>query len=163
MNWSVSIINVIHCLENLTRGRVGIVLTLTVILAHFCFPLQSRSVATKKEEENLLFHASFDRNFVADQAAGDESPLGNQNLKIVREGKKDGAVYLDTGSLLTYDAPGNLYAERGTIGFWWKLDEPVGNTPFSIVQVSYAEESNWDFTFAELRWTGNDLRLSFHD
>src|SRR5205823_9841119 len=37
------------------------------------------------------------------------------------------------------------------------------NTPFSIVQVSYAGQSNWDFSFAELRWTGNDLRLSFRD
>src|SRR5205809_7902301 len=99
--WSAARISVI----------AGIVLTLTVALTHFYFPLESRPGAAQKEEENLLFHASFDRNFVADQAAGDESPLGNQNLKIVREGKKDGAVYLDSGSLLTYDAPGNLYAE----------------------------------------------------
>ena len=141
----------------------GIVLALTVLLTHFYFPFQSRPAAAKKEEENLLFHASFDRNLVADQAAGDENPLGYQNLKIVREGKRNSAVYLDSGSLLTYDAPGNLYAERGTIGFWWNLDEPMGNTPFSIVQVSYAGQSNWDFSFAELRWTGNDLRLSFRD
>src|SRR5437867_606957 len=149
-----------------SASRVGvtsaIVLAMAVIFTPFHSPIQSRSVAAK-EEENLLFRASFDRNFLADQAVGDDSPLGIRNLKIVREGKKDGAVYLDTGSLLTYDAPGNLYAERGTIGFWWKLDEPLGHTPFSIVQVSYAEQSNWDFAFAELRWTGNDLRLSFHD
>ena len=135
---------------------------MAVIFTPFHSPIQSRSVAAK-EEENLLFRASFDRNFLADQAVGDDSPLGIRNLKIVREGKRDSAVYLDTGSLLTYDAPGNLYAEHGTIGFWWKLDEPMGDTPFSIVHVSYADQSNWDFSFAELRWTGKDLRLSVCD
>ncbi|MCI0417624.1 MAG: hypothetical protein L0312_00125, partial [Acidobacteria bacterium] len=69
------------------------------------------------EEVSTLFYTSFDKNVLADQAVGDESPLANQNLKVVREGKKGGAAVLEIGSVLTYDAPGNIYGERGTVGF----------------------------------------------
>jgi hypothetical protein len=79
---------------------------------------------------------------LGDEAIGDESPLASQNLKVVREGKKGGAALLEIGSVLTYDAPGNVYGERGTVGFWWKLDEPLGRTPFSIVRISQTAQAN---------------------
>jgi Concanavalin A-like lectin/glucanases superfamily len=143
-----------------TAWLAGFFFALPALIIH----LQSPAPPASGDDQNhLLFYASFDKNFLADEAAGDESPLGNQDLKIVREGKRGGAAYLDTGSILTYDAPGNLYAERGAICFWWKLDEPLGRTPFSIIRISYARHSASDFTFAQLYWTGGDLRLWVRD
>lgn len=115
------------------------------------------------EEVSTLFYTSFDKNVLADQAVGDESPLANQNLKVVREGKKGGAAVLEIGSVLTYDAPGNIYGERGTVGFWWKLDEPLGRTPFSIVRVSQVQQANADYIFIHLFWSGEDLRLRLYE
>jgi hypothetical protein len=114
-------------------------------------------------DNSPIFYASFERNALADEAGGDEIPLGNQNLKIVREGKRGSALLLDSTSVLSYDAPGNLYAERGTISFWWKLDEPIGRAPFSIVRVSYVHSSTLDDAFAELQWTGESLRFWLRD
>lgn len=114
-------------------------------------------------EVSPTFYASFDKNMLGDEAIGDESPLANQNLKVVREGKKGGAALLEIGSVLTYDAPGNIYGERGTVGFWWKLDEPLGRTPFSIVRISQTQQSNPEYSFIHLFWSGEDLRLRIHD
>ena len=100
---------------------------------------------------------------LGDEAVGDESPLANQNLKVVREGRKGGAVLLEIGSVLTYDAPGNVYGERGTVGFWWKLDEPLGRTPFSIVRISQTRQANPEYGFIHLFWSGEDLRLRVYD
>ena len=141
---------------------VALVLGLSAVCNHVFSLSQTRSTAARGED-NVSFYASFDQNVLADRAGGEESPLGNQNVKIVREGRKGSAAYLDYGSLLTYDAPGNLYAERGTVAFWWELDEPVGNTPFTLVRISTAQQLTQDFTFAELVWTGESLRLSFYD
>jgi len=123
---------------------------------------ETRSAASQGEDI-VSFYASFDHTVVADRAAGNETPFGNQNVKIVPEGRRGDAAYLDVGSILTYDAPANLYSERGTVAFWWKLDEPVRDTAFTLFRISTAQRLTDNFTFAELVWTGTSLRLSFFD
>ncbi|HET6961010.1 MAG TPA: LamG-like jellyroll fold domain-containing protein, partial [Terriglobia bacterium] len=127
------------------------------------FPILDRVNVRADEEVSTCFYASFDRNVLGDEAAGDESPLANQNLKVVRDGRKGGAALLEIGSVLTYDAPGNVYGERGTVGFWWKLDEPLGRTPFSIVRISQTRQANPEYSFIHLFWSGEDLRFRIHD
>lgn len=114
-------------------------------------------------EAHPTFYASFDKNVIADQSVGDETPLVSQAVKMTREGKKGSAIALEIGSVLTYDAPGNVYGERGTLGFWWKLDEPLGRTPFSIVRISQLRPSGSEYVFAHLLWTGEDLRLQIFE
>jgi hypothetical protein len=116
-----------------------------------------------QEENQLTLYASFDKNVIADQSVGDETPLTSQSAKVIREGKKSGALSLEIGSILTYDAPGNVYAERGTLGLWWKLDEPLGRTPFPIVLVSQLRPGSSEYDFIRLLWTGEDLRLQVYD
>ena len=115
------------------------------------------------EDSSLLFYASFDKNFVADLAFGEDTPLIAQSSRIVRDGRRDRGAYLENDALVSYDAPGNVYAERGTIGFWWKLDEPLGTTPFSIVRVSFAQQVSWDYAFVELNWTGENIEFKLRD
>ncbi len=49
------------------------------------------------------------------------------------------------------------------MGFWWKLDEPMGRTPFSIVRVSFAQQANWDYAFAQIYWNGESLEFQVRD
>ncbi len=130
---------------------------------HFLTISPPHRVALADDEVQALFYASFDKNVLADHANGDETPLANRALKFVREGRKGGALFLDTESQLTYNAPGNLQGEAGTLGFWWRLEEPLGRTPFSIVRISQAQAANPDYSFAHLLWTGEDLRLRVYD
>ena len=148
------------------RRRAFPALVSLTALAGLClsiFPLGDRLDVLADEEVSTSFYASFDRNVLGDEAIGDETPLANQNLKVVREGKRGGAALLETGSVLTYDAPGNVYGERGTVGFWWKLDEPLGRTPFSIVRISQTQQANPEYRFIHLFWSGEDLRLRIYD
>jgi len=121
------------------------------------------AVVQAAEEVAAAFYASFDRNVLADEAGGIESPLANLGVKMVREGKKGGAALLEVGSVIAYDAPGNVYGERGTLAFWWKLDEPLGRTPFSIVRISQTQQTNAEYSFIHLLWTGEDLKLQVYD
>jgi hypothetical protein len=143
-------------------GTVVLALGMTAVWGRLFLPLETRRAA-ERSEDIVSFYASFDQNALADKAVGNETPLGNQNLKIVPEGRRSNALYLDVGSLLTYDAPRNLYAERGSVAFWWKLDEPVRDTAFTLFRISTAQPLTENFTFAELVWTGSSLRLSFFD
>src|SRR5689334_14902938 len=149
-----------------SRRRVFPALATLATFAGLCFlgfPVLHRLNVLADEEVSTCFYASFDKNVLGDEAVGDESPLANQNLKIVREGKRGGAALLEIGSVLTYDAPGNVYGERGTVGFWWKLDEPLGRTPFSIVRISQTRQVNPEYSFIHLFWSGEDLRLRIYD
>src|ERR1044071_1087213 len=90
-------------------------------LAGLCFlglPILDRLNVLADEDVSTCFYASFDKNVLGDEAVGDESPLANQNLKIGGEGKGGGAALLEFGSVLIYDAPGNVKGERGPVGFW---------------------------------------------
>ena len=82
-----------------TSAATALVLSFSVVCGHLLSLSQTRST-TNRVQDILSLYASFDRNVLADQAGGDETPLGNQNLKIVRDGRRGSAVYLDFGSLL---------------------------------------------------------------
>lgn len=117
---------------------------------------------SESPNSGILFYASFNQSKKADMAAGRREPLTGEG-ELIAEGKFDGAVYLPTGATLTYDAPGNIYAERGTISFWWRLDEPPGRTYFNLLKISYAQHSTWDFTFAQISWSGSNFYVATRD
>ena len=145
----------------ISRNRT--ILPLFLILACLSAIVSSFWLGAQTAPESQTLHASFDKNVVADEAIGDETPLISQGPKIVREGRRGSALLLDIGSVLSYDAPGNVYAERGTLGFWWKLDEPLGRTQFSLVRISQLRPHNADYDFIHLFWTGEDLRIRIYD
>ncbi len=57
--------------------------------------------------------------------------------------------------LMAYLAPGNIYAERGTISFFWRSRDPVGKMPFKIFYVSYSDHSTLDMTWARVDYNGS--------
>jgi hypothetical protein len=51
-------------------------------------------------------------------------------------------------------APGNIYAQRGTLSFYWRARDPVGPTAFPLFRVGYADHTSWDMTWLRIDWNG---------
>ena len=134
-----------------------------LLLLSTILPAASAEESSAEGSASPLFHASFERRVLADQAEGDAAPLGNQGVSIARRGRQGRALFLDWGALLSFAAAGNVYPQQGTLSFWWQLDEPPGKTPFSVVQISTRQLHSPQHLFAHLFWTGQTLKLRLYD
>ena len=72
-------------------------------------------------EPGLLFYLSGDSSLNADYAAGG-NPVPNyvRDVKILPNGVHGSYVQCADTQLLSYWAPGNIYAQRGTLSFFWR-------------------------------------------
>lgn len=107
------------------------------------------------QEPGLLFHLSGDRGFTADYAAGgDPEPNFLSGVRVIPDGAKGPGFECDHTQLMSYWAPGNIYAERGTLSFFLRGREPVGKTPFPVFRVGYADHSSWDMVWLRIDYNG---------
>ncbi len=82
--------------------------------------------AQQPKEPGLLFYLSGDHGFNADYAAGgDPVPNYLNDVKILPGGAKGSYLQCGNNQLLSYWAPGNIYAQRGTLSFYWRSRDPV--------------------------------------
>ena len=44
---------------------------------------------------------------------------------------------------------------RGTLAFFWRSRTPVGEAPFNIFRVGFADHSSWDMAFLRIDWNGH--------
>ena len=102
----------------------------------------------------LLFHVSADQDFVADTAAGDPVPNFKDKVRLVDDGVRGRAIEWDDDGVLSWNAPGNIDAARGTLSFFWRSRDPVGEAPFVIFRVGYADHSSWDMAWLRIDWNG---------
>jgi hypothetical protein len=102
----------------------------------------------------LLFHLSGDNEFTADVAGGCAEPMFVSDVTIQNTGPDGPSFMCGNNQLFTYDAPGNVYAQRGTLAFNWRPREFVGKGPFPIFRVSYADNSSWDYVWLRMDWNG---------
>ena len=112
--------------------------------------LASPRAAAALEVPQLLFRVSADNGFVADHAGGDAVPNFQDKVKIVPSGVQGGAIEWADDGVLAWNAPGNLYAERGTLSFFWRPRYDVGQAPFVIFRVGYADHSSWDMAWLRI-------------
>ena len=106
-------------------------------------------------EPGLLFYLSGDHQFNADYAAGgDPAPNFLRDVKIISDGASGPGFECANTQLMSYWAPGNIYAERGTLSFAWRSRYPVGPTPFPIFRVGYADHSSWDMVWLRIDYNG---------
>lgn len=106
-------------------------------------------------EPGLLFHLSGDHGTVADFSAGQTpKPTYEFGIMPIADGARGGALQCANDQLLAYRAPGNVYAQRGTVSFFWRSRYPVGPTAFPIFRVSYADHSSWDMVFLRIDYNG---------
>ena len=110
---------------------------------------------TSLEKDVLLFRMSADTSLTADYANGIAAPNFLSNIHIVPSGKLHGAAQWDDDGIVTWRAPGNIYAQRGTVAFFWRSRTPVGEAPFNIFRVSFADHTSWDMTFLRIDWNGH--------
>ena len=107
-------------------------------------------------EPGLLFYLSGDHEFTADYAAGgDPAPNFLRDVKIISDGAKGPGFECANTQLMSYWAPGNIYAERGTLSFSWRSRYPVGPTAFPIFRVGYADHSSWDMAWLRIDYNGH--------
>jgi len=107
-------------------------------------------------EPGLLFYLSGDHAFQADYAAGGEPrPNFQENVRIIADGAVGPGIECGHKQLLSYWAPGNIYAERGTLSFFWRAREAVGKTEFPLFRVAYADHSSWDMVWLRIDYNGH--------
>ena len=81
-------------------------------------------------EPGLLFYLSADHGFNADYAAGgNATPNYLSDVKILPGGAKGSYLQCGNHQLLSYWAPGNIYAQRGTLSFYWRSRDPDSICP----------------------------------
>ena len=107
------------------------------------------------EAPHLLFHLSADNSFTADFAGGDPVPNFKDKVRIVPDGAIKGAIQWDDDGVVTWNAPGNIYAQRGTLSFFWRARTPVGEAPFNIFRVGFADHTSWDMAWLRIDWNGH--------
>jgi len=108
----------------------------------------------------LLFHATLSESLTAERAGGDPEPVwARQGTAIVEDDARGNCARVPDGGSLTYDAPANVYWERGTLAFWWQCEDPVGSTEFDVATLGAFD------TFYYGRWLrlyGSGGRLYMH-
>jgi len=107
-------------------------------------------------EPGLLFYLSGENQFRADFAAGgQDAPNFLNGVKIIEDGAKGKAFEAADDQLLSYWAPGNVYAQRGTLSFFWRSRYPVGPTPFPVFRVAFADNTSWDMVWLRIDYNGS--------
>ena len=135
--------------------RILVSLTIALLISGaICYAQQTTS--NNPPEPGLLFLLSGDHGFNADYSAGG-TPKPNylDHVKIIPDGAKGPGFECADKQLMSYWAPGNIYAERGTLSFFWRSRTPVGKTEFPIFRVGYAEHSSWDMVWLRIDYNGH--------
>lgn len=127
----------------------------TLILGSCVWLLGAGEAPPPSSEPGLLFYLSGSQGLTADVAAGgDPRPNFAADVSVVPDGARGPAVQCGHTQLLSYWAPGNIYAERGTLAFYWRSREPVGPTQFPVFRVGYADHSSWDMVWLRIDYNG---------
>jgi hypothetical protein len=112
--------------------------------------------ASDSREPGLLFYLSGDHGFKADHAAGgNPAPNFQSDVQILPGGAKGSYIQCGNNQLLSYWAPGNIYAQRGTLSFYWRSRDPVDETAFPVFRVGYADHSSWDQVWLRIDYNGH--------
>ncbi len=111
--------------------------------------------AAAQRGNGLLFRASLDRTTTAEVAGGAAEPNFRSNVAIVPDGRIGGAAEWADDGYVAWSAPGNIRAARGTLSFFWRPRTPVGEAPFNIFRVAFADHSSWDMAFLRIDWNGH--------
>lgn len=141
-----------------------------LLTGSFAFPLASQQssqpvegkiagqpvLASGNGEMGLLFLLSGSKGLIADYASGGQvNPNFLKDLSVIPDGAKGPGIRAEDSQLLTYWAPGNIFAQRGTLSFFWRSRYPVGQSPFPIFRVSYADHSSWDMVWLRIDYNGS--------
>jgi hypothetical protein len=103
----------------------------------------------------LLFRVSADHGLTADVAKGEAEPNFADKVEIKRDPIHGAYIEASGEQVLSWHAQQNIYAQRGTLSFYWRPHEPVGPTPFPLFRVGYADHTSWDMAWLRIDWNGH--------
>ncbi|HEX2583596.1 MAG TPA: LamG-like jellyroll fold domain-containing protein, partial [Steroidobacteraceae bacterium] len=115
----------------------------------------SYAIASSQEDDGILFRLSADTSLKADYAQGDAQPNFLSHVSVVNNGKVNGAAQWEDDGVGTWNAAANVYARRGSVAFYWRSRTPVGEAPFNIFRIGFADHSSWDMAFLRIDWNGH--------
>lgn len=110
---------------------------------------------TQASADGLLFSLSFDTGLVAERAFGAPDPLFASGVDVNLAGAAGRALSAGENTALAWSGPGNIYAQRGLVSFFWRPGDPVTTTPFPIFRVGYPDHTSWDMVFLRIDWNGS--------
>jgi hypothetical protein len=105
-------------------------------------------------DPGLLFHLSFAQGLTADTADGDPAPNIADRAKPLADASGPYLQLADDG-IVSWHAPGNIYAQRGTLSFRWRARNALGRNPFPVFRVGYGDHTSWDMTWLRIDWNGH--------
>ena len=111
--------------------------------------------ANAADNSGLLFYLSANKSLTADVAKGEAVPNFNTKVDLVGTGFSGGAFATADDNVLSWKAPGNIYAQRGTMSFFWRSRTPVGRAPFVLFRVGYADHTSWDMVWLRIDYNGH--------
>jgi hypothetical protein len=116
------------------------------------------------DEPGLLFYLSGEKGTTADFSAGG-TPEPNFDFEVtgIADGAKGAALQCGDLQRLSWWASGNIYAQRGTLSFFWRSRYPVGPTQFPIFRIGYADHSSWDMVFLRIDYNGHGFEAFVTD
>lgn len=118
--------------------------------------LHAQPAADRPAEPSLLFYVSGEKATTADIAApGTAEPTFVAEVTKIADGAMGAALECGDYQLLAWRAPGNIYAQRGTLSFFWRSRYPVGPTEFPIFRVGFADHSSWDMVWLRIDYNGH--------
>lgn len=100
-----------------------ILLWQAVLLAPLCC---AQASPPQQQQPQLLFYVSAKESLTADIAGGDAAPnfvdhIGRSQTGVVNSAGDTGwAIDWADEGVLSWNAPGNIYAQRGTLSFFWR-------------------------------------------
>jgi len=110
---------------------------------------------TAQTGTGLLFYLSCN-TLQADVAAGDANPNYVRGVTIIPDGAQGNAFRCAESQLLSYWAHGNIFAQRGTLAFYWRAGiEPFTETEFPIFRAGYSDHSSWDMQWLRIDYNGH--------
>jgi hypothetical protein len=103
----------------------------------------------------LLFHLSFNHGLTADTSRGAADANIADRAPVVPGDAHGAYLQLADDGVVSWHAPGNIYAQRGTLAFLWRARTPLGRAPFPIFRVGYGDHTSWDMTWLRIDWNGH--------
>jgi len=117
---------------------------------------------TPTDTTGLLFYLS-GQSFTADFARGRAETTFRDKVSIIDDPVQGKAIQCEDPQKLAWKAPHNIYAERGTLSFFWRSRYPVGPTEFPVFRVSFADHSSWDACWLRIDYNGAGFEAMITD
>ncbi|TFW31725.1 LamG-like jellyroll fold domain-containing protein [Massilia horti] len=111
--------------------------------------------AAQAGDPGLLFSVTGEQGALASFAAGRADPIFATGVGRAGDGAKGAALAMADNVVLAWAAPGNIYAQRGTMSFFFRPRQPLGATPFPIMRAGSADGSDWDMAWLRIDWNGH--------